>query len=56
MKKWLTAQPIQPITIADLQGLIDRFLDAYNHQRPHRSLPHRATPATAYTARPRATP
>src|SRR5262249_35261699 len=28
----------------------------YNHQRPHRSLPHRATPATAYAARPKATP
>ena len=28
----------------------------YNHRRPHRSLPHRATPATAYTARPKATP
>ncbi|MGB8652063.1 MAG: hypothetical protein WCD35_15535, partial [Mycobacteriales bacterium] len=24
--------------------------------RPHRSLPHSATPATAYTARPKATP
>jgi len=56
MKKWLTAQPIQPATIADLQGLIDRFVDAYNHQRPHRSLPYRATPATSYTARPKATP
>ena len=56
MKKWLTAQPIQPTTIADLQGLLDRFVDAYNHQRPHRSLPHRATPATSYNARPKATP
>jgi transposase InsO family protein len=56
MKKWLTAQPTQPTTITDLQRLIDRFLDAYNHHRPHRSLPHRATPATAYTARPKATP
>ena len=28
----------------------------YNHHRPHRSLPHRATPATVYTARPKATP
>ena len=25
------------------------FVDEYNHRRPHRSLPHRATPATAYT-------
>ena len=30
--------------------------DEYNHRRPHRSLPHRATPATAYTARPKAAP
>lgn len=56
MKKWLRAQPAQPATIAELQVLLDRFCEAYNHQRPHRSLPHRATPATTYTARPKATP
>jgi transposase InsO family protein len=56
LKKWLTAQPAQPATIEQLQALIDAFLDAYNQHRPHRSLPHRATPATAYTARPKATP
>jgi transposase InsO family protein len=56
MKKWLRAQPAQPATIAELQALIDAFVDAYNHHRPHRSLPHRATPATAYTARPKAGP
>ena len=49
-------QPDQPATIAELQTLLDRFADDYNHRRPHRSLPHRATPATAYTARPKATP
>ncbi len=27
-----------------------------SHHRPHRSPPHRATPATAYAARPKATP
>jgi hypothetical protein len=32
------------------------FLDEYNHRRPHRSLPHRATPATVYTTHPKATP
>jgi hypothetical protein len=32
------------------------FVDEYNHRRPHRSLPHHATPATAYQARPKATP
>lgn len=56
MKKWLSAQPTPPTTIAELQALLDVFVAAYNHDRPHRSLPHRATPATAYTARPKATP
>ena len=56
MKKWLLAQPDQPATVTDLQALLDAFVTAYNHHRPHRSLPHRATPATAYTARPKATP
>ncbi len=56
MKKWLRAQPDQPATIAELQTLLDAFLIEYNHHRPHRSLPHRATPATAYQARPKATP
>jgi transposase InsO family protein len=56
LKKWLAAQPVQPTTIADLQALLDRFVDAYNHRRPHRSLPHRATPATIYAVRPKATP
>ena len=28
----------------------------YNTRRPHRSLPHRATPAIAYAARPKAVP
>lgn len=56
MKKWLRAQPVQPGTIAELQTLLEAFRDEYNHRRPHRSLPHRATPATAYNARPKATP
>jgi hypothetical protein len=56
MKKWLAAQPHQPATLATLQTLLDRFVDAYNHHRPHRSLPHRATPATLYTSRPKAGP
>lgn len=56
MKKWLAAQLTQPATITDLQTLIDEFVQEYNHRRPHRSLPHRATPATAYNARPKATP
>ncbi|MFC6288248.1 IS481 family transposase [Nocardioides sp. GCM10027113] len=56
MKKWLRAQPDQPTTIAELQTLLDRFRDDYNTRRPHRSLDHRATPAAAYQARPKATP
>jgi transposase InsO family protein len=56
LKKWLTAQPIQPTSLDQLQALLDRFVLLYNSHRPHRSLPHRATPATAYTARPKAGP
>jgi transposase InsO family protein len=56
MKNWLRAQPDQPATIAQLQALLDRFQDEYNRRRPHRSLPHHATPATAYAARPKAAP
>jgi transposase InsO family protein len=56
MKNWLTAQPTQPNTIPELQTLIDAFVQAYNHHRPHRSLEHRATPATAYQARQKAGP
>ena len=56
MKKWLRAQHDQPATIADLQTLLDTFAEEYNQRRPHRSLPHRATPATIYTSRPKASP
>jgi transposase InsO family protein len=55
LKKWLRAQP-QPATTTELQTLLDTFTDTYNHHRPHRSLPRRATPATAYTTRPKAGP
>jgi transposase InsO family protein len=55
LKKWLRAQPRQPATTTELQTLLERFRHEYNHQRPHRALPHRATPNTAYTARPKAT-
>jgi transposase InsO family protein len=56
MKNWLRAQHAQPATLADLQSLLDNFAVIYNTRRPHRSLPHRATPATAYAARPKAQP
>ena len=56
MKKWLRAQPDQPATLTQLQVMLDRFRDDYNQRRPHRSLEHRATPAAAYRARPKAAP
>jgi hypothetical protein len=56
MKKWLRAQPHQPTTITELQALLDNFREEYNQRRPHRSLQHHSTPATAYAARPKARP
>lgn len=56
LKNWLRAQPVQPVTIGALQCLLDAFVATYNYDRPHRSPPHRATPATIYTTRPKATP
>jgi transposase InsO family protein len=55
LKKWLRAQSVQPETLADLQALLDTFIAYYDQQRPHRALGG-ATPATAYAARPKATP
>ena len=52
MKRWLRAQPIAA-TITELQSQLDTFVEHYNHHRPHRSLPHRATPAAAYTRAPK---
>jgi transposase InsO family protein len=56
LKKWLRAQPEQPATLGQLQTLLDRFVQDYNQRRPHRSLPHHATPATIYHSLPKATP
>ena len=56
LKKWLHAQSPQPTTLAELQTLLEAFAEEYNQRRPHRSLPHQATPATVYQARPKATP
>ena len=36
--------------------MLDAFTSIYNTRRPHRSLLGRATPATAYAARPKAVP
>lgn len=54
LKKWLRPRP-RPDTTAELQRLIDNFVDTYNHRRPHRSL-GRTTPAIAYRRLPKATP
>jgi transposase InsO family protein len=56
MKKWLRSQPVQPATIPELQALLDAFVAEYNHRRPHRSLPHQATPAALYSTLPKALP
>ena len=55
LKKWLTGQP-RATAIDTLQHQLDEFVEIYNHHRPHRSLPHSATPATIYKARPKAVP
>jgi transposase InsO family protein len=55
MKRWLRAQP-PATTITELQTQLDTFVEHYNHHRPHRSLAHHTTPATAYTTRPKAGP
>jgi transposase InsO family protein len=55
LKRWLRTQPHQPTNLVELQQLLDQFVAVYNQQRPHRSLPGRATPAVAYQARPNAT-
>ncbi len=56
LKNWLAAQAPPPADIAQLQARLDEFTAYYNTARPHRSLPHRATPATIYAARPKAIP
>ena len=55
LKKWLRARP-PAATLTDLQALLNDFTHLYNHERWHRSLPPKTTPAQAYTARAKATP
>jgi transposase InsO family protein len=55
LQKWLRAQT-PAATLTELQAQLDQFTDIYNNRRPHRSLPHRSTPAAAYRARPKAAP
>ena len=56
LKQWLAAQCPQPTTVKALQALLDAFVITYNQQRPHRSLPHRATPQSVYESLPKARP
>ena len=56
LKNWLRARPTQPTTITELQALLDQFRHEYNTTRPHRSLPHRATPAALYDTMLKALP
>ena len=55
VKQWLAQQPTA-VDLAELQTQLDTFSDRYNHHRPHSAHPRRATPATAYQSRPKATP
>ena len=54
LKKWLPGQP-RAHTLDDLNEQLEKFRHIYNHERPHRALGRR-TPATAYTATPKAAP
>jgi transposase InsO family protein len=54
LKKWLHGQP-RAHTLEDLNEQLEKFRHIYNHERPHRALARR-TPATAYTATPKAAP
>jgi transposase InsO family protein len=56
LKQWLAAQCPQPTSVDALQALLDAFVITYNQHRPHRSLPHRATPQSVYESLPKARP
>jgi transposase InsO family protein len=54
MKKFLTKQPAAH-SLPELQTQLDRFVNYYNEQRPHRALARR-TPTEAFNARLKAHP
>lgn len=54
LKKWLAARP-KPETVAELQELLDVFVDIYNTQRPHRGI-HRRTPVEVFDTTPKIGP
>lgn len=49
LKKWLKAQD-PPTNLDELQTQLNRFVDYYNHQRPHRT--HRQTPVQVHNTGP----
>jgi hypothetical protein len=53
-KKFLRKQP-PARTIAELQAQVDRFVDYYNHVRPHRAK-NRKTPKSGFDSRDKARP
>ena len=58
LKKWLRAQPAQPATIAELQALLDVFVDDYNHHGPTApcpTAPPRPPPTSPAQSHPAAT-
>jgi transposase InsO family protein len=50
LKKWLRRQPLAR-TLRQLQAQLDRFIDYYNTQRPHRAINHH-TPLERWSATP----
>lgn len=54
LKRYLTAQD-PPETLEDLQAQLDRFVELYNHHRPHRSL-DRQFPAVVWQQAPKSGP
>jgi transposase InsO family protein len=55
LKKWLRARDT-PVTLAELNDLLDEFRLYYNTERRHRSLAHHCTPAEAFAATEKARP
>jgi len=55
-KNWLAAQSPQPATLTPLQTPPNTSATVCNHQRPHRSPPHRATPPPPAPPAPRPLP
>jgi Integrase core domain len=55
MKKYMRARRRPPKTLAELQAMIDEFVEYYNCVRPHRAI-ERKTPIQAFRARTKARP